>query len=391
MLSNLRGASPLSETMSEGYLDRNRAEKALITKTPASQILINKTHTSGLKNYSDKNGNEITKTTHKGRKTFAFWTLVCLLFILAIGNLILTFTILAVLRLGQGMESLEFLPDQNAMKFFGETYFEHIYKRDGLVESFRDTPMTMESEDGSVNFNLQTRQGRTDSKLVVNSSGVFIHGVSSMDLVDPDSGETLFSTSAKEMNIPDGVNVLQAKMVSTKRISSPTDEDLSFKSDSSIHIRGAEGTHMETKELFWSADQDIRLKSINGSIVLSGKEGVFVDIKYLPIALPLNRTDSKITGQFKVCVCMPQESSRRTGSRIDAHPLDLGCLQTKNYTLHWPVAVEDHRSLDRARHGGRASHRHDLFDNRRRERTYALYLCAAPLVPASSKSSLLEE
>lgn len=97
MLSNLRGVSPLSETMSDNTMERHRAEKALITET---SLLPHKNN--GLRNYSDKNGNDVSKNVYKGRKTFAFWTLVCLLFVLAIGNLILTFTILAVLRLGQG-------------------------------------------------------------------------------------------------------------------------------------------------------------------------------------------------------------------------------------------------------------------------------------------------
>lgn len=100
MLEGLRGVSPSSETMSEGTLERNRIEKALISKTPTHSQLFQKN--VGIKNYSDKNGNDVTKAVHKGRKTFAFWTLICLLFILAIGNLMLTFTILAVLRLGQG-------------------------------------------------------------------------------------------------------------------------------------------------------------------------------------------------------------------------------------------------------------------------------------------------
>ncbi|CAG9132956.1 unnamed protein product [Plutella xylostella] len=156
MLSNLRGVSPLSEAMSDGVLERSRTEKALITKTPTqSQGFLNRT--SVMKNYSDKNGNDVSKSVHSGRKTFAFWTLVCLLFILAIGNLVLTFIILAVLRLGQGMESMEFLPEQNAIKLFGDADLEHVYKRDGLLESFRDVPMSIESENGSVLLNLQTR------------------------------------------------------------------------------------------------------------------------------------------------------------------------------------------------------------------------------------------
>ncbi|CAH0599378.1 unnamed protein product [Chrysodeixis includens] len=306
MLGGLRGVSPISDTMSEGTLERNRAEKALITKTPTHSQMFPKSNT-GVKNYSDKNGNDVTKSVYKGRQTFAFWTLVCLLFILAIGNLILTFTILAVLRLGQGMESMEFLPEHNAVKFFGDTDFEHLYKKDGLIESFRDTPMSITSENGSVMFNLQIKPSRYENKLTVNTSGVFVRGVNALELVDPDSGEVVFSTADPEMNVPDGLQNLHAKQISVKRITSPVDEDLTLRSENSAHLRGAEGTHMESKELYWSADQDIYLKSVNGSIVLSGKEGVFIDVRYLPIASASNKTDKFVgTGQFKVCVCMPQ-------------------------------------------------------------------------------------
>ncbi|KAL4714289.1 hypothetical protein ACJJTC_009641 [Scirpophaga incertulas] len=307
MLSGLRGVSPVSDEMSEGTFERNRAEKALITKTPTqSQIYLNKSG-GNVKNYSDKNGNDVTKSIHKGRQTFAFWTLVCLLFALAIANLILTFTILAVLRIAQGMESMEFLPEHNAVKLMGTADLEHIYKRDGLLEGFRDEPMMISSENGSVNFNIQTRLSRPDTKLVVNTSGVFVRGVNSLELVDPDSGHAIFSTAAKTMNIPDGLNNINAKQVSTRRVAAPVDEDLVLRSEASAHLRGSEGTHMESKELFWTADQDIFLKSINGSVVLSGKEGVYVDVRFLPIVVPINRTDkSQATGQFKICVCMPQ-------------------------------------------------------------------------------------
>lgn len=42
-----------------------------------------------------------------GRHTFAFWTIVWLIFVLTVGNLILTLTIIGVLRLGRGMQYLE--------------------------------------------------------------------------------------------------------------------------------------------------------------------------------------------------------------------------------------------------------------------------------------------
>lgn len=98
-------------------------------------------------------------------------------------------------------------------------------------------------------------------------------------------------------------------MVSTNRIASPIDQNLTIRSDTVANLHGTEGTHMDSKEMIWSADQDIYLKSINGSIILSGKEGVFIDVKNIPIAKSHDENgipylDAK--GQFKVCVCMPQ-------------------------------------------------------------------------------------
>lgn len=73
--------------------------KALLTPIPSnSQAFL---HTFA-KNYSDKNGNDVTRDVRKGRRTFVFWILVFLLLVTAVGNLVLTFSILGVLRLGSG-------------------------------------------------------------------------------------------------------------------------------------------------------------------------------------------------------------------------------------------------------------------------------------------------
>ncbi|KAJ8705468.1 hypothetical protein PYW08_012514 [Mythimna loreyi] len=324
-----RSVSPLSD-MSEGTLERNRAEKALIViKRPPNSL-----KNSGAKNYCDKNGNDVNKKCdvqcqYTGTRCFAFWAFVFMVVVFGFANLVLSAFMMFVLKLGKGMESMEFLPDHNAIKFFGETDFEHLYKKDGLIESFRDTPMSISSENGSVLFNLQTKPTRHENKLTVNTSGVFVRGVNALELTDPESGEVVFSTAATDMNIPDGVNNLHAKQISVKRITSPVDEDLTLRSETSAYLRGAEGTHMESKALFWSADQDIYLKSINGSIILSGKDGVFIDVRYLPIASTINKTDKygQGTGQFKVCVCMPQGKLFRiavpTGQKVTCSHINM--------------------------------------------------------------------
>ena len=79
----------------------------------------------------------------RGRNTFAFWTLIILLFILAIGNLALTSTILGVLKLGRGMQNLELVPEAETIKFFGVTDLDRIYKKDGIIEGFAEDSMTI--------------------------------------------------------------------------------------------------------------------------------------------------------------------------------------------------------------------------------------------------------
>ena len=46
----------------------------------------------------------LQQTPQKESKAFVFWILVLLLLVLALVNMILTFTILSVLRLGHGMQ-----------------------------------------------------------------------------------------------------------------------------------------------------------------------------------------------------------------------------------------------------------------------------------------------
>lgn len=57
-----------------------------------------------------------TNKTMTGRNTFAFWTIVWLIFVLAVGNLCLTLTIYGVLRPGKGIEFLEVSASRQRMK-----------------------------------------------------------------------------------------------------------------------------------------------------------------------------------------------------------------------------------------------------------------------------------
>lgn len=78
-----------------------------------------------------------------GRNSFAFWTIVTIMFVLALGNLALTMTIIGVLRMGRGMEYMELVPEADTIKFFGVTDLDRILKRDGRIEGFGDVPVSI--------------------------------------------------------------------------------------------------------------------------------------------------------------------------------------------------------------------------------------------------------
>ncbi|XP_066150375.1 beta-sarcoglycan isoform X1 [Euwallacea fornicatus] len=249
-----------------------------------------------------KSVQEYQKPVPRGRKTFAFWTLVLLLFLSAVGNLLLTMTILGVLRIGNGMQSIELLPEHKVIKFFGDVDLGRIFKQNGVMEGFKGENLEVTAENSSVFVNLYSRLSRVFNKVAVERNGTCFHGLSSFT-VENKNKKPLFEASSPNFKNLKNVNVFKGKSIETNKIRSKLDENLKIEGES-LHFKGSEGSKLEAREIVWSTDQDIYLKSINGSIVLSGKEGTYVDIQRLPIArLPKN---SYLTAQFKICVCMPQ-------------------------------------------------------------------------------------
>lgn len=240
----------------------------------------------------------------RGRKTFAFWTLVCLLLLLAFGNLILTLTILGVLRLGHGMNSLELVPEASAIKFFGNTDLGHVYKVDGKINGFLDDPVEINSEEnGSLLLDLIRRGGRPVNKLTMNSRGTVINNTALFSVFGIKDNEKIFSVTNPYFSLLNGADKLSTKMTLTNRVTSLNNRSLEIKGDTSVHLKGNEGTKMESNQIFWSADQDIYLSSVNGSLVFNGKDGISIDIKNIPIVQ--NENSASLSTQFKLCVCLP--------------------------------------------------------------------------------------
>jgi len=139
----------------------------------------------------------------------------------------------------------------------------------------------------------------------MNKNGTAFKSINQFEIKNPITGDTIFSSQKPHYILSKSVNNLNAKSVSASRITSPIDEALKFTTKGKIILQGAEGTFMESKEILWSADQNIFLKSLNGSVVLSGSDGIYIDMKNIPI---VQAEHGIRTGniQYKLCVCMPQ-------------------------------------------------------------------------------------
>lgn len=60
------------------------------------------------------------------KKRYCLWTLTLLLAILGLCNLFLNITVIAVLRISQGMEAIEVIPDESLVKFYGRADLDKV-------------------------------------------------------------------------------------------------------------------------------------------------------------------------------------------------------------------------------------------------------------------------
>ncbi|XP_045463114.1 uncharacterized protein LOC123672847 [Harmonia axyridis] len=252
--------------------------------------------------YMPVNPEYIEKLQFTGRKTCAFWTLVAILIVLAIGNLCLTFIILNVLRMGGSMESIEFIQKQDALKFFGDTDLGHLYKRNGKLEGFKDVPIELSSQDSSIVFSLSSKFGRVATKFKMDQNSTTFDSISKFEIKD-ENDKIIYSSVDPIFNSIKSVNNLKTKLTLTNKISSPIKENLDIKGKF-VNLKGAEGTTINGKLVFWSADQDLLFKTVNGSIVMSSKKDIFINMKNVPSGVV--RQNNQLRKQYKICVCMPQ-------------------------------------------------------------------------------------
>jgi beta-sarcoglycan len=115
----------------------------------------------------------------------------------------------------------------------------------------------------------------------------------------------IFSTEFPNFGLPQGVQKIEARITQTHRIAAPKKSDLSITSDDSVYLHGAEGASLDSKEIIWTAKNDIFLRSRNGDIVIDAKDSI--NLPQIPIAPAiLPSQPNNLHDQYKICVCMPE-------------------------------------------------------------------------------------
>lgn len=161
-------------------------------------------------------------------------------------------------------------------------------------------------DNSNVLVSLVKANGHSHDKISMSKNGTTFSGINHIDLKDPQTGASIFTTHKPHYTLQSGVSNLRTKSISASRITSPIDVPLSINNTrAQILFRGTEGVSLNGKELFLSADQNVSLNSQNGSVILSGHNGIFLDMKNIPI---IGHHGIKIDNnrQYKICVCMPQ-------------------------------------------------------------------------------------
>ncbi|XP_076240860.1 sarcoglycan beta [Calliopsis andreniformis] len=262
------------------------------------------------------------------KRRYCLWTLTFILAIIGLCNLFLNITVIAVLRISQGMEAMEVIPDENLVKFYGKTDLDRICLQSGICQSYGDEPMEIAGDEAGVQIDVNSKRIDEEirAKVMVLPNGTTMSQVESFEVKDPRTGTIYFNTDFPNFGLPAGVEKIDVKIAETHRITSPLNENLTVNSDAQISMHGAEGATMESKDIVWSADTDILLKSVNGSIVFDGKDGVSIDVENIPVA-PLFLQNPSGHEQYKVCVCMPQGKLFRVPIRVGTSSRSINCAR----------------------------------------------------------------
>lgn len=148
------------------------------------------------------------------------------------------------------------------------------------------------------NYFCSSTQG-LESAIELGFSKTQVKNIDSFTVGNPKN--PIFTSSFPNFGLPEGVSRLDVAAVYTNRVVSPLNESLTLKSSNYTRLKGNEGTSIDGSKIEWSAEGDIFLRSVNGTVVLSSKKGLYLDVQNLPVVL----SNKFAAHQYKLCICMP--------------------------------------------------------------------------------------
>jgi len=228
--------------------------------------------------------------------------------VVAVFNLLITLTLISVLRISVGMESIQIV--KGGLLLPGAVDMDNLYKPDGNILGFYDDPIVINGDGGAVDLLVSpgaaggSREDPDSQRVSLAHDSVTVQGVRRAGVSLP-AAQAFFNTAYPNFGLPAGVRSLRVRNTRTSRVVSPVHRSLKLTSTTQTQLRGSEGTHIDGKELVLSADQELYLKSVNGSVVLLGKQGVRLDVRGIPWAQG-RRTSDDARAEYRLCACMPE-------------------------------------------------------------------------------------
>lgn len=276
------------------------------------------------------------------RETTAFVFILIVSLIISIATTLTLTTIIYKLRLIPGFAFVDFAADGNVV-FHKDAYIDRLQLARGRVSRLSTITGNVELRVGPEGD--QDQDHYNDASLRLDESGIRVAARRGFEVRCPATGRRLFPpdlasvplTTIKRLSVPGGVR-------DVKLIRSPVDEDLLVRAKERIRIRGNRGVAFEGKHINMRAGS-IFLASLNGSITLDGREGVFLDMKSFAgrIAAPSSSSSSNSSSSLSASGVSGNPSADSSGSSSLKVPQFQLCVCAKNGRL-FRVPVKDQTS-----------------------------------------------
>lgn len=142
------------------------------------------------------------------------------------------------------------------------------------------------------------------SALNINDNGIQITSDNGFEVRTKDNNKLIFPLDFGSLSIPSIPSLaLPGGAKEVNKIRSPTDQDLNIESMQKIRIRGNEGIDLESKRIEMKS-MSLFLSSINSSIILEAKEGIYINMKTFNAIVEHNKeSTAEERLQHKLCVC----------------------------------------------------------------------------------------